>query len=351
MDRNRIESFAQQVLGAMSGAATTAMIVLGDRVGLYAALAERGASTPEELATASGTAERYVREWLAQQAAAGVLAYDPADGRFTLPPEHAAVLADERSPAFLAGGAVITTGWFHGVDRLAEAFRTGTGIPWDQQPPEVFEGTERFFAPGYTALLTDSWIPVIGGVAESLSAGGSAVEVGCGHGAGSILLATAYPKATVVGYDAHPTSVDVARKRAAAAGVADRVRFEVADAAGYPGAGHDLVFLLDTLHDLGDPDAAAAHAYRALHAGGSVLVVEPQAADDLAANLANPLASLSYAASTFQCTPASLAQPGHAAWGAQAGERPVRATLERAGFHDVRRIADTPANAVYAARR
>ncbi|MDN5933200.1 MAG: class I SAM-dependent methyltransferase, partial [Pseudonocardia sp.] len=339
------------VLGAMSGAAPTAMIVVGGRLGLYATLAEHGAATSAELALASGTSERYAREWLAQQAAAGVLEHDAGTGRFTLPAEHAAVLADERSPAFLAGGAVITAGWFHGVEQLVEAFRTGAGIPWSAQHPAVFEGTERFFAPGYAASLTTSWIPALDGVDAALRAGGTVADVGCGHGASTIMLAAAYPAATVLGYDAHPASIEVARKRAAAAGVADRARFEVADAAGYPASGYDLVCLLDTLHDLGDPDTAAAHAHRALRPGGSVLVVEPQAADSLAENLANPLAALSYAASTFQCTPASLAQPGRAAWGAQAGERPVRAALEAAGFREFRRVADTPANAVYAARR
>jgi SAM-dependent methyltransferase len=350
MDQQLIETFAQQVLGAMSGAATTAMIVVGDRLGLYATLAGTGPSTPDELATASATAPRYVREWMAQQAAAGVLRHDAATGRFTLPPEHAAVLAAEGSPAFLAGGAVITQGWFHGIDRLVEAFRDGGGIPWSEQHPAVFEGTERFFAPGYAASLTTEWIPALDGVEARLRTGAAVADVGCGHGASTILLAAAYPAATVVGYDAHAPSIEVARKRVAEAGVGERARFEVAAADGYPGTGYDLVCFFDTLHDLGDPAAAARHARRALRPGGTLLLVEPRAEDDLEANLANPMAALSYAASTFQCTPASLAQPGQAALGAQAGARPLREILGAAGFDVFRRVCETPANAVYEAR-
>ena len=224
-------------------------------------------------------------------------------------------------------------------------------MPWTQQHRDVFDGTERFFAPAYAASLTAEWIPAVDGLAARLADGGTVLDVGCGHGASTVLLADAYPRAQVVGIDAHAPSLDVARKRAAAAGVADRVRFEVADAGGYRSGDADLVCLLDTLHDLGDPQAAAGRAYAAMRPGGVVLVVEPQAADDLGTNLANPLAALSYAASTFQCTPASLAQPGAAAWGAQAGERPVRAVLEAAGFTGFARVSDTLANAVYAARR
>ncbi|MDN5918458.1 MAG: class I SAM-dependent methyltransferase [Pseudonocardia sp.] len=290
------------------------------------------------------------RAWLAQQTAAGILTRDEVTGRFSLPPAHAAVLADPDSPAHLVGGALLAAGWFHGIDRVVEAFRTGSGIPWSHQHPDVFDGTERFFTPGYTMSLTAEWIPAVDGLVETLHTGGTIADVGCGHGTSTVLLAQAFPRATVIGYDAHRPSLEVARKRAASAGVAERVRFEVADAAGYPGLGFDLVCLLDSLHDLGDPQAAATRAYTALRRGGAVLVVEPQAADDLAENLANPLAALSYTASAFQCTPASLAQPGAAAWGAQAGERPVRAVLESAGFTGFARVADTPANAVYAAR-
>ncbi|HEU5384859.1 MAG TPA: class I SAM-dependent methyltransferase, partial [Streptosporangiaceae bacterium] len=324
MDTELIEQNVHRLLGAMSGAATTAMVAVGDQLGLYRALAGGGPATPDELAARTGTAARYLREWLSQQAAAGFLAYRAGDGRYVLPAEAAAVLADEASPAFLAGGATLTRGWFAGIDRLARAFRTGAGIPWHEQDPAVFEGTERFFRPGYTASLTTEWIPALPGMAGRLSAGGRVADVGCGHGAAAILLARAWPQASICGYDFHDRSIAVARQRAGQAGLGGRIRFEPLDATSYPAAGFDLICLLDVLHDLGDPAAALAHARTALASDGAVLVVEPTAADDYAANLAGPLAALSYAASTFQCTPAALAQPGGIALGAQAGPAAVR---------------------------
>jgi 2-polyprenyl-3-methyl-5-hydroxy-6-metoxy-1,4-benzoquinol methylase len=263
-----------------------------------------------------------------------------------LPAEAAAVLAQETSPAFLAGGATITRGWFAGIDRLAQAFRTGAGIPWHEQDPAVFEGTERFFRPGYTASLTTEWVPALPGVAERLAAGGRVADVGCGHGVAAILVARAYPQASVHGYDFHDRSIQVARQRAGQAGLGGRIRFEPLDATSYPADGFDLICLLDTLHDLGDPAAALAHARKALAPDGAVLVVEPNAADDYAANLANPLAALSYAASTFQCTPAALAQPGGVALGAQAGPAAVRQLADDAGFSQFRQVTQTPVNVV-----
>jgi len=256
------------------------------------------------------------------------------------------VLADEASPAFLAGGATITRGWFAGIDRLAEAFRTGAGIPWPEQDPAVFEGTERFFRPGYTASLTTEWVPALPGVADRLAAGGRVADVGCGHGVAAILLARAYPQASVHGYDFHDRSIQIARQRADQAGLGGRIRFEPLDATSYPADGFDLICLLDTLHDLGDPAAALAHARKALASDGAVLVVEPDAADDYAANLASPMAPLSYAASTFQCTPAALAQPGGAALGAQAGPAAVRQLADDAGFSRFRQVTQTPVNVV-----
>jgi SAM-dependent methyltransferase len=263
-----------------------------------------------------------------------------------LPAEAAAVLADEASPAFLAGGAVITRGWFAGLDRLAGAFRTGAGIPWGEQDPAVFEGTERFFRPGYTASLTTEWVPALPGVAGRLAAGGRAADVGCGHGVAAILLARAYPQASVHGYDSHDRSIAVARQQAGQAGLGGRIRFETLDATSYPAGGFDLICLLDVLHDLGDPAAALAHARTALAPGGAVLVVEPAAADDYAANLASPMAALSYAASTFQCTPAALAQPGGIALGAQAGPAAIRQLAGDAGFSRFRQVTQTPVNVV-----
>jgi 2-polyprenyl-3-methyl-5-hydroxy-6-metoxy-1,4-benzoquinol methylase len=346
MNTDLIEQNAHRLLGAMTGAATTAMVALGDQLGLYRALADGGPATPGELATRTGTAARYLREWLSQQAAAGFLAYREGDGRYILPAEAAAVLAHEASPAFLAGGATITRGWFAGIDRLAESFRTGAGIPWHEQDPAVFAGTERFFRPGYTASLTTEWVPALPGVIDRLAAGGRIADVGCGHGAAAILLARAYPQASVHGYDFHDRSIQVARQRAAQAGLGGRIRFEPLDATSYPADGFDLICLLDTLHDLGDPAAALAHARKALAPDGTVLVVEPKAADDYTANLANPLAALSYAASTFQCTSAALAQPGGVAFGAQAGPAAVRQLAGDAGFSQFRQVTQTPVNIV-----
>ena len=346
MNTDLIEQHVHRLLGAMTGAATTAMVAVGDQLGLYRALADGGPATPAELAARTGAAARYLREWLSQQAAAGFLVYREGDGRYALPAEAAAVLADEASPAFLAGGAVITRGWFAGIDRLAAAFRTGAGIPWHEQHPAVFEGTERFFRPGYTAHLTTAWVPALPGVAARLAAGGRAADVGCGHGAAAILLARGYPQASVCGYDPHHRSIQAARQRAAQAGLGGRIRFEPPDATSYPAAGFDLICLLDTLHDLGDPAAALAHARTALAPGGAVLVVEPNAADDYPANLASPMAALSYAASTFQCTPAALAQPGGAALGAQAGPAAVRQLAADAGLTRFRQVTQTPVNIV-----
>jgi len=346
MNPELIEQNVNRLLGAMIGAATTAMVAVGDQLGLYRALADGGPATPAELAARTGTADRYLREWLSQQAAAGFLSYRAEDGRYTLAAEAAAVLAFEASPAFMAGGATITRGWFAGIDRLVEAFRTGVGIPWHQQDPAVFEGTERFFRPGYAANLTTEWVPALPGVVDRLAAGGRVADVGCGHGAAAILLAQAYPQARIHGYDFHDRSIQVARQRAAEAGLADRIRFETFDAVGYPAEGFDLICLLDTLHDLGDPAAALAHARKALAPDGAVLVVEPNAADDYVANLANPLAALSYAASTFQCTPAALAQPGGVSLGAQAGPSAVRRLATDAGYSHFRAVTENPVNLV-----
>lgn len=320
------------------------MVAVGDKLGLYRALADGGPATQDELAARTGMAPRYLREWLSQQAAAGFLTYREGDGRYALPAEAAAVLAHEASPAFLADGTTITRGWFAGIDRLVEVFRTGAGIPWHEQDPAVFEGTERFFRPGYNASLTTEWIPALPEVADRLAAGGRVADVGCGHGVAAILLARAYPQASIHGYDFHASSIRVARQRADQAGRGGRIQFEPLDATSYPADGFDLICLLDTLHDLGDPAAALAHAHKALAPDGIVLVVEPSAADDYEANLASPMAALSYAASTFQCTPAALAQPGGFALGAQAGPAVVRKLADDAGFSRFRQI--TPVNVV-----
>lgn len=351
MDMDRVGAFAQQVGGQVIGAVTTAMIAVGDELGLYGALAGSAPVTPAELATATGTHERYVREWLAQQAAAGIVEHDGATGTFTLPAEHAAVLASDDSPAAMAGVAWLPAGMFRRTDQVAHAFRTGEGLSWGEQDQAIFQSTERFFRVGYRNSLVPEWIPALDGVAAKLEGGARVADIGTGHGAAPLLLARAYPRSTFVGYDIHPPSIDVARNRASEAGLADRIRFEVADCHGYPAEGYDLICFFDTFHDLGDPVGAAAHARHALAAGGTLMLVEPLAFDELSANLANnPFAAMNYGASTFLCVANSLSQPVGLALGAQAGESRLRDVLTEAGYRSVRRAAENPFNMVLEAK-
>lgn len=356
LDMDEVATFAQQLAGQITGAVTTAMVVVGDRLGLYRALAASGPVTPARLASDTGTHERYIREWLAQQAAGGIVDHDAETGTFVLPPERAAVLADDDSPASMAGAALLPAGLFRRTDRVAQAFRTGEGVAWGEQDEVVFEGTERFFRVSYRNSLVAEWLPALDGVAAKLDAGARVADVGTGHGAALLILAEAFPRSRFVGYDAHPPSVERARKRAAEAGVAERVRFEVADCRDYPADGYstdgyDLVCFFDTLHDLGDPVGAAAHARRSLADGGTLMLVEPIAHDDLGTNLTdNPLAAMQYGASTFLCVANSLSQPVGLGLGAQAGEARLRDVLAEAGFTEVRRAAENPFNMVLEAR-
>ncbi len=351
LDMDKVAAFAQQVGGILAGGATAAMMVVGDRTGLYAALAARGALTSAQLAAETSTTERYVREWLAQQAAIGFVSYDPTDGTFTLPPEHAAVLAADDSPASLIGAAPQISGLHRRTDELVEAFRTGAGIPWGEQDATTFEGTERFFRVGYRNYLVSQWVPALDGVLEKLQAGARVVDVGTGHGAPVLLLAQAFPRSQFVGYDAHPGSIETARQRAAEVGLGDQVRFQVEHCHGYPDQEVDLITFFDTFHDLGDPVGAASHARQALAKDGTLLLVEPRSADDLATTLATiPAAAVGYANSTFLCTANSLSQPVGRALGALAGEKALREVLAAAGFSTVRRAAETDFNMVIEAR-
>ncbi|GHD02596.1 class I SAM-dependent methyltransferase [Zhihengliuella salsuginis] len=351
LDMQKVGAFAQQVGGVLASGATTAMMVVGDRAGFYAALAAGGASTPEQLARRTGTAERYVREWLSQQAAAGIVAFDPSEGSFILPPEHAAVLASDDSPAAMIGAAPLISGMHRRIDQLVDAFRSGAGIPWSDQDPATFESTERFFRVGYRNNLVSEWIPALSDVHDKLEAGATVVDVGCGRGAPVLLMAEAYPKSQFVGYDAHPPSIETATARAVEAGVSDRVRFQTGHCHGYPDTGVDIITFFDAFHDLGDPVGAAAHARRALAPDGTLVLVEPLAADDLATTLATvPMAAIGYAASTFMCTPNSLSQPVGLALGAHAGETRLREVLDEAGYRSVRRAAENDFNMVLEAK-
>lgn len=351
INEERLQAFAEQVGGMLAGGATAAMMVTGDRLGLYAALADAGPATSVQLAQVTGTSERYLREWLSQQAAAGIVVYDSEAGTFALPPEHAAVLATDDSPVSMISAALVITGMHRGIERLVEAFRTGKGIPWGDQDPAIFESVERFFRVSYRNSLVSEWIPALDGVENKLRSGARVADIGCGHGAPLILLAQAFPDSRYVGYDVHEPSIETATARARAAGVADRVRFEVNHCHGYPDEGYDLVAFFDAFHDLGDPVGAAEHARRTMAPDGTLMLVEPRAGDDLATTLETiPMAAIDFAASTSACVANSLSQPVGLALGSQAGEARLREVLSEGGFGSVRRAAENDFNMVLEAR-
>ena len=348
IDEARLGALVEQAVGDFGAILTGALVVLGDRLGLYRGLAEGGPQTAEELAARTGTTERNVREWLSGQAASGYVSYD-GDGRFSLTPEQAAAFTDDTSPAFVIGGFQAMSAAARAVDDLTESFRTGAGLGWDRHHHDLFHGTERFFRPGYAANLVSSWLPALTGIEAKLQAGAVVADVGCGHGASTIIMALAYPASTFVGSDYHEPSIIAARAAAEAAGVADRVQFEVASATdhspGVAGRKFDLVCFFDCLHDMGDPVGALTYTRRTLADDGSVMLVEPYANDDLADNL-NPIGRVFYSASTLICTPASQSQPVGRALGAQAGEARLAAVATEAGFTQVRRATETPFNLV-----
>jgi SAM-dependent methyltransferase len=343
VDETKLMEFVGRAVADVGTLLGGSMTVLGDRLGLYRAMAGAGPLTARELADRTGTVERYVREWLAAQAATGYLAYG-GDGRYSLPDEHAIPLTDETSPACVIGAFETALASVHSTDRLTEAFRTGEGVGWGEHHHDVFEGCERFFRPGYRANLVGAWLPALDGVVPKLEAGALVADVGCGHGASTILMAEAFPSSTFIGFDTHGPSITAARKRAADAGVGDRARFEVAAAQDFPGR-YDLVCFFDCLHDMGDPLGACAHARSALEPGGTVLLVEPMAGDGVGDNL-NPVGAAYYGFSTLLCTPNSLSQDVGTALGAQAGESRLRDIATSAGFTSVRRVAETPFNMV-----
>jgi 2-polyprenyl-3-methyl-5-hydroxy-6-metoxy-1,4-benzoquinol methylase len=326
-----------------------ALIAIGDRLGLYKALAQSGPMTPQQLAEKTGTTERYVREWLSSQAAGGYVTYDKTSGRFSLTEEQAFALADDNSPAFLPGAFQVALAATRSVDKIADAFKSGKGVGWHEHDPELFVGTERFFRPGYAANLMSAWIPALEGVEAKLKRGARVADVGCGHGASTVLMAQAYPASTFTGFDYHQASIDTANERARKAGVADRVKFAAASAKTYPGDGYDFVTFFDCLHDMGDPVGAAAHVLKSLAKDGTWMIVEPYANDKLEDNL-NPVGRVFYSASTLLCTPCSKAQEVGLALGAQAGEAQLRDVILGGGFSRFRRATQTPFNLVFEAR-
>lgn len=348
LNEAKLNEFMGRFVGDIGAVMHAATIVVGDQLGLYKRLA-RGAGDVETLARETETDPRYLQEWLSAQAASGYVEYDPATKKFGLSEEQAYALAEEGSPAFIPGAFQIAVAQFKAIPKIMQAMRTGLGLGWHEHDPALFHGTERFFRPGYAANLVSQWIPALEGAEERLRAGARVADVGCGHGASTLIMAEAYPASSFVGFDYHEPSIAHAMRAAQEAGVADRVRFEVARAQDYPGQGYDLVAFFDCLHDMGDPVGAAAHVRSSLAPDGTWLIVEPYANDRLEDNL-NPIGRVYYSASTFICTPASRSQEVGACLGAQAGEARLRTVVEQGGFRRFRRAAETPFNLVLEAR-
>ena len=348
IDPQKLDAFMGKFVGDLGAALHAGTVVLGEQLGLYKALAT-APMTSAELAEKTATSERYVREWLAAQAASGYAMYDPATSRYSLSEEQAFALANESSPAYIPGAFQLTLGALKSVSKIAQVFRSGLGFGWHQHHAWLFEGTEKFFRPGYAANLTTSWIPALEGVEAKLKRGARVADVGCGHGASTILMAQSYPHSTFIGFDYHAPSVEWARKAAQAAGIAERVSFEVAPAKEFPGRDYDLVAMFDCLHDMGDPAGASAHVLKSLRPDGTWMVVEPFANDRVEDNL-NPVGRVFYSASTLICTPCSKALEVGLALGAQAGEAKLREVVTAAGFTRFRRATQTPFNLILEAR-
>ena len=349
IDETRLQEFMGQFVNDLGAALSVATVMIGDKLGLYKAMADGQPVSPGELAQRTSTDERYVREWLSSQAASGYVIYDPATRRFALSPEQALALAEDDSPAFIPGAFQLAAALIKDEPRIAAAFRTGDGVGWHEHNHDLFCGTERFFRPGYLANLVTSWIPALDGVHAKLMSGARVADIGCGHGASTLILADAYPRSEIVGFDYHPASIEQARAAADRAGVGSRVSYEIASAKGYPGSDYDLVAMFDCLHDMGDPVGAARHVLDSLAADGTWLIVEPFANDQLEENL-NPVGRVFYSASTMVCTPASRDQEVGLALGAQAGEARLRAVVTEGGFTRFRRATETPFNLVLEAR-
>jgi SAM-dependent methyltransferase len=348
-DPAKLEAAVGRFLNDVGAVMTASSVLLGDRLGLYKALASGGPSTSRELADRTKTHERYVREWLANQAAAGYLSYDPQTERFALPAEHVPLLADDGSELNMCGLFGMGQPLFADEPKIADAFKTGKGVGWHEHDARLYAITDRIFRNGYAAHLVPDWIPSLDGVDAKLRTGALAADIGCGYGSSTILMAKAYPMSRFVGYDYHEPSIAAAREAAREAGVEDRVRFEVVSGASTPKLAFDLVCCFDCVHDMGDPVGVLSHIRETLKPNGTLMIVEPFAGDTLEANL-TPVGRIFYAASTILCTPSSVAQDVGLALGAQAGEAPMRDVVHQAGFSHFRRAAETPFNIVYEAR-
>jgi 2-polyprenyl-3-methyl-5-hydroxy-6-metoxy-1,4-benzoquinol methylase len=349
INQERLHEFLGKAIVDFGATFNAALIRIGDKLGLYKALAAGGPQSPAELAKKTGTAERYIREWLSAQAAGGFVTYDLATQKFSLSEEQAFCMADESSPVFLPGAFQTALAAIKAEEQLTERFKDGKGMGWHEHHHELFVGTERFFRPGYAANLVSTWIPALQGVADKLKNGARVADVGCGLGSSTILMAKSYPKSEFAGFDYHDKSIETAKQRAKDAGVGDRIRFEVSSAKSYPGKEYDFVTFFDCLHDMGDPVGAASHVRSSLKKDGTWMVVEPFAGDKLEDNL-NPIGRAFYGASTLLCTPASLSQEVGLALGAQAGEKRLRDVVTSGGFTRFRRATETPFNLIFEAR-
>jgi SAM-dependent methyltransferase len=348
LDMDKLNAFMGRFVGDLGAAVHAGMVVIGEKLGLYKALAE-GPLTTSELAARTKTDERYLREWLGSQAAGGYVAYDAKTSKFSLSAEQAFALANEESPAYIPGAFELALGSLAAVPRIAESFRTGAGMGWHEHHENVFHGCEKFFRPGYAANLVAAWIPALEGVQRKLDAGARVADVGCGKGASTVLMAKAYPKSVFFGFDYHDKSIEGARETAERQGLGQRARFGVSKSKEFPGQDYDLVTMFDCLHDMGDPVGAATHVRQSLAKDGTWMIVEPFANDELKDNL-NPVGRVYYSFSTLLCTPCSRSQEVALCLGAQAGEARIRDVVTKAGFTRFRRAAETPFNIVYEAR-
>jgi SAM-dependent methyltransferase len=349
IDEAKLEAFMGQAVTDMGAVISAPLFLIGDKLGLYKAMAHAGPLSSEEVAERSGAAERSVREWLRNQAAGGYVTYDPETDTYTLPDEQALALADEESPFYVLGAYELIASLFADEEKIREAFQTGGGMGWHEHDHRLFRGTERFFRPGYRGHLVTEWLPALDGVVEKLERGATVADIGCGHGASTIVMAEAFPNSEFYGFDYHEGSIEAAREAAKEAGVEDRITFAVASAKDYPGTDYDLVCVFDCLHDMGDPVGASAHIKETLAEDGTWLIVEPYANDGVEDNL-NPVGRVFYGASTVICTPASLDQEVGLALGAQAGEERLSEVIREGGFTSVRRATETPFNLILEAR-
>ena len=349
IDEKKLNEFVGRAVSDLAAGYGGVMISLGRKLGLYKALAHNGPQSSLEVATRAGCAERYVREWLNSQAAGGYVVYHPSSETYELTPEQAKVLADEESPFYIPPAWDVPSSMWFDEDKTIAAFRTGEGVPWGDHDGRLYRGVAAFYNNAYRAQLVQSWLPALDGVVEKLAAGATVADVGCGHGLSTVIMAEAYPNSRFRGFDTHEGSIEAARENARKAGVGGRVRFEVADAKGYPAEGFDLVTFFDCLHDMGDPVGAGRHARNALADDGTVLLVEPFAHDRVEDNL-NPVGRLYYSASATLCLAHSLSDDGGTALGAQAGERRLAAVFREAGFKRFRRATETAFNLILEAR-